>query len=88
MIFKVHHGRGAVELIGIAIQISCCISYLQGRNPTTRREATVVRTPLRLCLVILERPGHGIVMKLTFIGTLRGVGGRGVGDYTSLNRPY
>ena len=22
------------------------------------------------------------------IGTLRGVGGRGVGDYTSLNRPY
>ena len=24
----------------------------------------------------------------TFIGTLRGVGGRGVGDYTSLNRPY
>ena len=23
-----------------------------------------------------------------FIGTLRGVGGRGVGDYTSSNRPY
>ena len=22
------------------------------------------------------------------IGTLRGAGGRGVGDYTSLNRPY
>ena len=23
-----------------------------------------------------------------FIGALRGVGGRGVGDYTSLNKPY
>ena len=27
-------------------------------------------------------------MEPAIIGTLRGLGGRGVGDYTSLNRPY
>ena len=43
-----------------------------------------------ICLektVHLDMSWRGL-MHCYLIGTLRGVGGRGVGDYTSLNRPY
>ena len=51
------------------------------------------------CSILLSASGLGsqcrsprlrddLVLGYVIIGTLRGVGGRGVGDYTSLNRPY
>ena len=36
----------------------------------------------------IKASNHHAQPKLSVIGTLRGVSGRGVRDYTSLNRPY
>ena len=47
---------------------------------------SITRPGLRLAASTIEAL-HSIHAD-TIIGTLRGVGGGGIGDYTSLNRPY